>query len=84
MNANDVTLTKKARSYFGKHSLDASNADVRVLYGTCFITGKISRLPKTKVENVEKQTDFVAGLIRQIPGIREVVLHCSFQEEYFK
>lgn len=84
MNSVDVRLNKQARSYFGKHDLDISHADVRVTYGTCIISGKISRLPKTKVESVEDRTLYVAGIINRMPGIREVVLQCTYQEEFFK
>ena len=83
MDRKDVTLTKLARSYFGKHGLDLRMADVRVSYGVCYVNGKIERLPKEKVASVKERTEFVAGLIRQISGMKDVILHCEYQETAF-
>ena len=81
---SDIKLTKLARSYFGKHDLDLSYADLRVSYGTCIITGKICKIPRADVKSVQNRAEFIAGIIMKIPGIKEVVLQCSFEEEYFK
>jgi len=85
MNHNvDAKLSKLARSYFGKHGLDIANADVRVHYGLCMVTGKIRRLPKVSLESVEERAKFVAGIIVKISGIKDVVLQCNYEEDYFK
>jgi hypothetical protein len=81
MENNDVKLTKQTRNMFGKHDIDISMADVRVSYGVCTVSGKLQKLPKTKVEKVEVRVQQIASYIRQLPGIREVVLHCEYKEE---
>ena len=80
----DVKLSKLARSYFGNHGLDIANADIRVHYGLCMITGKIKRLPKAQVDSVEDRVKFVVGIIVKIAGIKDAVLQCSYEEDYFK
>ena len=84
MDIKDIRLTKQARNMFGRHDIDISMADVRVTHGTCFINGKLQRLPKTKVDSVEQRVAQIAEYIRKISGIRDVVLQCEYQEEYFK
>jgi hypothetical protein len=84
MDKKDVTLTKQVRSYFGKHGLDLRTADVRVTYGVCHVTGKIEKIPKEDVKSVKDRTQFVTSLIRQISGIKEVVLNCDYQEDVFR
>lgn len=80
MDKTDLRLQKQVRSFFLKNDLDLSCADVRVSYGTCIVTGKIGRIPRSKVDSVEKRTEFVAGILYQINGIKEVVLQCHYQE----
>jgi len=81
MENNDVKLTKQARSMFGKHDIDITMADVRVTYGVCTVAGKLQKLPKTKVEKIETRVQQIASYIKQLPGIREVVLFCEYKEE---
>lgn len=83
MDINDVRLTKQARNLFGKHDLDITMADIRVSYGVCRINGMLQKLPKTNVENVEARTNKVAEFIQKLPGIKQVVVNCSFKEDYF-
>ena len=81
MDHKDIKLQKLARSYFGKHDLDISMADVRITYGVCTISGKIRRIPRAKVDSVEKRTEYVAGLLKTLPGIKEVVLQCAYEDK---
>lgn len=82
---NDIRLQKQARIQFMKHSLDLTMADVRVTYGTCFVTGRIRKVPKSDVKNVEQETMKVCDILRRVGGIKEVILqNCTFDEDMFK
>lgn len=83
MDKSDNHLTKIIRCTFIQNDLDISNAYISVLYGIVYMTGKISRLPKTTVNNVEERTLQVVNLLKQMKGIKDVIAQCSYQEEYF-
>lgn len=82
---NDVRLQKQARIHFMKHNLDLTMADVRVTYGVCFVTGRMRKMPKSDVKNVEQETLKVCDILKKVSGMKEVILqNCTFDEEQFK
>ena len=83
MDVNDVRGTKSARSAFGKRGIDISMADVRVQHGVCFVRGTLKALPKWEIPNIEKEANQIATLLKRGAEIREVVLECTYKENYF-
>lgn len=80
---NDVRSTKYARSLLGKKGLDLTQADVRCQHGVVFIRGMLKRAPKQEVKNVEEATAAAAKAIKNSPHVKEVVLECTYKEDYF-
>ena len=84
MDINDVRSTKYARSAFTKRGIDITMAEVRVMHGVCFVRGKLKPMPKWSIPSVEKEAENIAKMIRRQPEVKECVLECTYQENYFK
>ena len=81
---NDVRATKYARSVLGKKGVDLVQADVRCQHGVVFIRGLLKRAPKTEIKSVEEVVLLAAKMIKSQPAVKEVVLECTYKEDYFK
>ena len=84
MDISDLRGTKLARTAFGKRGIDISLADVRVQHGVCFVRGALKALPKWDIHSIEARAREIANILRRSAEIKEVILECSFKEDYFR
>ena len=74
---SDVHALKQVRSVLSRRGIDASRADVRVKGGVCYIRGIVKAIPSAHISDIETEMQQVAHIIRQKPGITNVVLEIS-------
>lgn len=74
----DVSATKLARSEFSKRQLDTTALDLRVTHGVCYIRGVVKAV-KGGPPDVRAEVDLISKVLRQRPGIRDVIIDCAFR-----
>ncbi|MBI1757238.1 MAG: hypothetical protein HYR64_09050 [Fimbriimonas ginsengisoli] len=84
MDINDIRGTKYARTAFSKRGIDISNADVRVQHGICFVRGLLKPMPRWNINSVKAECEHIASIIRRSEVVKDVVLECTYKEDYFK
>ncbi len=72
--SEDRDALRAARTMLCKHGLDISRTDVHVSHGICYIRGQVRAEAGSPIEDVSSEVKRVALLIRQKPGIRNVIL----------
>lgn len=75
----DVEATKIARREFVKRRIDLTLADLRVTHGVAYIRGTVQAERGAGVEDIRTETERIARLLRQLPGIRDVVVDCMYR-----
>ena len=76
---NDVAGTKIVRVLFSRRGVDVTRADVRVLHGVAYIRGTVSAIRGSGIADVREEVLHIARILRQKPGIRDVVVDCAFR-----
>ncbi|MFN8219088.1 MAG: hypothetical protein U0S12_03020 [Fimbriimonadales bacterium] len=76
---HDVAGTKLVRSTFARRGIDTSRADLRVLHGVAYIRGTIGVVRGSGITDLRAETEHIARILRQKPGIRDVVLDCAYR-----
>ncbi len=75
----DVEATRVVRKEFIKHRVDTTMADLRVSHGVVYIRGLIKREKGAAYVDLKTETERIARIIRQRPGIRDVVIDCQYR-----
>jgi hypothetical protein len=74
VDAKERDAQRGARALLAKHDLDISRVEVTVQHGICYVRGVVIPCPGAKITDLDAEIQRVAHLIRQRPGIRNVVL----------
>lgn len=74
----DVAATKLVRQEFSKRNLDTTRSDLRVTHGVCYIRGSVGTM-KGGPTDVRAEIETIAKVLRQRPGIRDVVIDCTMR-----
>lgn len=69
----DAALTKMVRSQIARRYIDSSLLDVRVSHGLVYLRGVIRVLRTNPDVDLSKEMETISTILRQKPGIREVV-----------
>ncbi|MBS1709183.1 MAG: hypothetical protein JSS65_10750 [Armatimonadetes bacterium] len=75
---NDVAANKMLRQEFSKRMMDVTRADLRVTHGVAYIRGAIGVI-KGGPPDVRKECELIAKVLRTKPGIKDVVIDCTFR-----
>lgn len=75
----DVAGSKLVRKEFGKSGLDITYADLRVTHGVAYIRGNVSINKSTPVTDPKLEMDRVVRILRQRPGIKDVVVDVRYR-----
>ena len=75
----DVAATKLVRKDLGRSGIDLTYADLRVTHGVCYIRGSVSIDKSSGVSDLKTEMERVARIIRQRPGIKDVVLDVRYK-----
>ena len=80
VDVNDVRGLRLARTELSKRGIDTMRADLRVMHGILYIRGTVPPLVGHVCHDVRHEVEHIAGLLRQKPEIRDVVVDCSYVE----
>jgi hypothetical protein len=69
----DAALTKLVRSQVARRYIDSSLLDIRVMHGLVTMRGVIRVLRTNPDIDLQKEMDTISTILRQKPGIRDVV-----------
>lgn len=72
MSVEDARMTNAIRHEIVKRSIDASRLEVRVTHGVVYLAGEVRQLPGQPVD-LKKEMDILHHVLRNKPGIRDVV-----------
>lgn len=75
----DIDATKRARREFTKHHIDITRADLRVLHGVLYLRGVVQSEGGASYEDVKVETERIGRIIRQLQGIRDVVIDVQYR-----
>ncbi len=78
-HAEDVALTKQVRRDFMRHHIDMTLADVRVSHGVVYIRGTLRPEGRNASIDLKAECERIARLLRQRPGVRDVVLDVLYR-----
>lgn len=76
---SDIDATKRARREFTKHAIDISRADLRVMHGVMHLRGLVLGSKGAAYEDVKVETERIGRILRQVPGIRDVVIDVQYR-----
>jgi hypothetical protein len=74
----DVDSLRHVRTELSKRGIDTSRADVRVMHGVCHIRGVVIPTKDATFEDIRLEMEHIRHILRQKPGIRDVVLDCQY------
>ncbi|KAA0228234.1 MAG: hypothetical protein AKCLJLPJ_01097 [Fimbriimonadales bacterium] len=74
----DVEASKQVRKEIARRPLDTSLMNVRVSHGVVYLTGTVKSMRGHNVD-AKQEMDMFARVLRQRPGIRDVVLDLTFR-----
>lgn len=72
MPAEDAEMTRMVRREISRRYVDTTYVDIRVMHGVCYLRGHIKPL-KGHDNDLTEEHEIILRIIRQRPGIREVV-----------
>lgn len=75
----DIEASKYARREFIKHRIDISMCDLRVTHGVVYLRGVVQSERGAPYEDVREETLRIGRLLRQMQGIRDVVIECQYR-----
>ncbi len=75
----DVEATKIARKEFIKHRIDVTMADLRVSHGVVYVRGLVKKEKGAPYEDLRTEMERIGRILRQRPGIRDVVIDCQYR-----
>lgn len=76
----DIETTKRARREFVKHHIDISRADLRVMHGVVYLRGTVARERGSTFDDLKTETERIGRLLRQLQGVRDVVIDVSYRQ----
>jgi hypothetical protein len=74
----DVEGLRIVRTELSKRGIDTARADVRVMHGVCHIRGVVAAVAGAPIEDIHTEMEHIRHILRQKPGIRDVVLECTY------
>ncbi len=79
MPAEDLQTMRTVQRELTRRAIDISLCDVHVSHGVCHIRGVLSRM---RGHNFDLQTEMniIQNVLRQKPGIREVVIEATLRK----
>lgn len=77
MPANDAEAVRRVRAEIGRRYVDSSMVEVRVVGGIVHLTGILRPLRGHPDVDLKLEMDHIADILRQRPGIREVLWEVS-------
>lgn len=75
----DIEATRNARREFVKHRIDLTLADLRVMHGVVYLRGTVQAEKGASYTNVREETERIGRILRQLQGVRDVVLDCQYR-----
>ncbi len=73
MALEDAQNTRAVQRELCRRYVDASQIDVRVIHGVCYLRGVMAKLRSHPEVDLEHETEIIQRLLRQHAGIRDVV-----------
>jgi osmotically-inducible protein OsmY len=70
--AEDAEMTRMVRREISRRYVDATNVDVKVMHGVCYLRGYIKQL-RGHDNDLNEELEVILRILRQKPGIREVI-----------
>lgn len=78
-NEDDVRGTKSARAEIGRRGVDVSQADIRVMHGTCHIRGVLKAYRGSNIPDLRIEMEKIAKILRTKAEIKDVVIDAIFR-----
>lgn len=75
----DIEVTKRARREFTKHHIDISRADLRCMHGVVYLRGMVLKEHGAHYDDVKTETERIGRILRQIAGVRDVVIDVQYR-----
>lgn len=76
---HDVEATKIARKQFVRHHIDVTQCDIRSSHGVVYVRGVLKAYGGAPYGDLKIETERVARILKQKPGIRDVVLDALYK-----
>ena len=76
MPAEDAEMTRMVRREINRRYVDSTNVDVKVMHGVVYLRGYLKQL-RGYDKDLEEELDIILRILRQKPGIREVICELS-------
>ena len=73
MRPEDAKLTRRVKSEFIRRELNMQKLDAKVLHGVAYLGGELGPTRHNKIDDYKKEFAIIEGIIRALPGIRDVV-----------
>ncbi len=73
MSSSNAMMTRMVRREIGRRFIDSSRLDVKVVHGTVYLRGQISRLRGHDLD-LDVELDTICRILRQRQGIRDVIV----------
>lgn len=73
MATGDAECTRMVQRELNRRYVDSSLMDVRVIHGVVYMRGIMRRLRTHPDVDLEKEAEIIRKILRQKPGIREVI-----------
>ncbi len=73
MGVGDAETTRLVMRELNRRCVDWSMMDVRVIHGVVYMRGIMRKLRSHPNVDLEKEADIIRKILRQRPGIREIV-----------
>jgi hypothetical protein len=77
MGAGDAEQTRMVQRELNRRYVDSSRLDVRVIHGIVYMRGSMTRLRTHPEVDLEHECDIIRKILRQKPGIREIIWEVS-------
>jgi osmotically-inducible protein OsmY len=77
----DAQQTRSVQRELTRRNIDASEIDVRVVHGVCYMRGTLSKLRSHPEVDLEHESEVIRKVIRQVQGIRDVVWDVKAQKD---
>lgn len=78
MPVEDAEMTRSIRRDISRRYVDSTSVDVRVMHGVVYLRGYLENLRGHEEVNLREEADIIIRILRQRPGIRDVVNEMEF------
>jgi hypothetical protein len=75
----DLEGGRAVRKEFARRPIDMTRAQIHISHGIVRIGGQV-RAMRGHAMDLKSEMELIARVLKQMPGIRDVILECSFRD----